>query len=58
MMRAKVLYPVSVLQKLCKKKHSKDKQPSVQREWEEFISNKENCERIAWKDCTQHADVH
>lgn len=42
MIRAKVLYLVSVLLKLCKKQHFKDKCPSVQREWEEFIKNKEN----------------
>lgn len=58
MMRAKVLYLVSILLKLCKKKHSNDNCPSVQREWEEFIKNKENWKRTAWKDCTQHAAAH
>lgn len=46
MMRAKVLYLVSILLKLCKKKHSKDKCPPVHREWEEFVKNKENWKRM------------
>lgn len=46
MIRAKVLYLVSVFPKLCKKKHFKDKCPSVQREWEEFIKNKEKWKRM------------
>lgn len=52
MIRAKVLYHVSVLLKLCKKKHSKDKCPSVQREWEEFIKDKGN-----WKGCLEILQV-
>lgn len=42
MIRAKGLFLVSILLKLCKKKHFKDKCPSVQRDWEEFIKNKEH----------------
>lgn len=54
MVRAKVLYLVSVLLKLCKKKHSKDKCPSVRREMKELIKKQGELERMLRNtSCTQ-----